>query len=189
MKHYRLMMALSLLLLVSCTTRQVREDFAGSTGQRLTSHSINLVMDKLPEKDFDILRGETVYLECLFLKNIEPLAYARRRLEMALLEKYQCRLAADPAQAKFRLTVFFTSIGTDFDKIGISTPDIVLPGMGGPMSIDVLALEMYHGITEFYYYILDAENRVLVRGDMLKKKARHDSLLLPLITVPINTVK
>ncbi|MDY6832840.1 MAG: hypothetical protein SWC96_13560 [Thermodesulfobacteriota bacterium] len=190
MTYYRLIVTLSLMLvLVSCTTRQVREDYAGSTEQRLTSHSINQVMEKLPEADFALLSDQPVFLECLFLNEIEPLAYARRRLEMALLEKYRCRLVGDPAEAQFVLTVFFTSIGTDFDKNGISTPDLVLPGMGGPMSIDILALEMYHGITEFYYYIRDAEGRVVVRGRMLKKVVRNDTLLLPLITIPINTMR
>ncbi|ABW67417.1 hypothetical protein [Desulfosudis oleivorans] len=190
MTYYRLIVVLSLLLaLASCSTRQVREDFAGSTEQRLTSHSINQIMEKLPEEDFVFLADQPVFLECFFLKEIEPLAYARRRLEMTLLEKYRCRLMSDPAEAKFVLTVFFTSIGTDFDKTGISTPDLVLPGMGGPMSIDILALEMYHGITEFYYYIRDADNRVVVRGEMLKKVVRNDTLLLPLITIPINTMR
>lgn len=189
MKQHRLIMVLPLLILAACSSRQVMENYAGSTEQRLTAHSINLAMEKLPEKDFSMLRGETVYLECFFLKQIEPLNYARHRLELALLEKYQCRLAADPTAAKFVLTVFFTSLGTDFDKAGISTPDIVLPGMGGPMSINVLALEMYHGVTEFYYYIRDAENRVVVKGEIIKKVVRNDSLLLPVITIPITSMR
>lgn len=57
------------------------------------------------------------------------------------------------------------------------------------MSIDILALELYHGITEFYYYIRDAKGRVVVRGETLEKVIRNDTLLLPLITIPINTMR
>lgn len=178
----------ALLLMVSCSTRQVREDYAGATEQRLASHSINQLMEKLPEKDFSALTDASVFLECCFLKETDPLAYARKRLKMALVEKYHCRLVDDPVQAKFRLTVFFTAIGTDFDKLGITTPDMVLPLMGGAMSIDVIALEMYHGITECYYYIQDAGGNVLVKGDMLKQVVRNDTLVLPLITVPVNNL-
>lgn len=182
---YGLTIVLALLLMVSCTTRQIREDYAGATEQRLTSHSINEIMDKLQNENLSILTDAPVFLECCFLKEIEPLAYARKRLTMDLVQKYHCRLVDDPAQAEFRLTVFFTAIGTDFDKLGITLPDLVVPVIGGVLSFDVIAYEMYHGVTEFYYYIQDSEDNVIAKSAMLKQAVRNDSLLLPFITIPI----
>ena len=177
-----------LLLLAACSTRQIREDYAGATEQRLVSHSVNDLMEILPDKDISILAGHKVFLECFFLDNTPSLDYARRRLEMQLIEKYQCELVADSGDAEFLFNVFFTAIGTDFDKFGLSTPELVLPGAGGASSIDIIALEKYHGISELYYYILDSDNRMIAKGETIKKVVRDDSLALPVITIPINTV-
>ncbi len=188
MNKYFLRLALVSLLLMSCSTRQITEKFAGSTEQRLTAHSIHNIMSRLPEKDFSLLKDKTVFVECFFLEDSALLAYARHRLKMALREKFQCRFTDASTAADYHLTVFFTSLGTDFDKTGISTPDIVLPGLGGFMGIDIITLEKYQGITELYYYLQDASGRVIVKSAPLKQVVRNDSLALPVITIPINTV-
>jgi len=176
------------LLLAACSTRQIREDYAGATEQRLVSHSINDLMEILPDKDISILAGHKVFLECFFLDNSPQFQYARERLAMRLIEKYHCELVSDPADAQFQFDVFFTAIGTDYDKFGLSTPELILPGAGGVSSIDIITLEKYHGISELYYYILDSGNRMLAKGETIKKVVRNDSLALPVITIPINTV-
>ena len=178
-----------LCIVCSCSTREIREHYTGSTEQRLISLSINKLMTMLPEKDFSILRGEKVLLRCYFLESTGPFGYAQKRLEMELMDKYQCQMVEPSADANLILHVFFTSLGTDIDKFGISTPDMVLPVVGGFSSIDMIALAMFHGITELYYYILDSNHKVLIKGERIKSVTRNDSLLLPFITIPINTVK
>lgn len=182
----RLAIILALLVMVSCATRQVMDNYSGATEQRLVAHSVNKIMEQLPEEDFNVLSEESVFVTCLFLNESETLAYARNRMKMALVEKYGCRLVDDPEQAKFRLTVFFTALGTDFDKLGITTPEMVLPVMGGAFSIDVIALEMYHGVSELYYYIQDPAGTVIAKGDMLKQVVRNDTLVLPILTIPVS---
>lgn len=47
---------------------------------------------------------------------------------------------------------------------------------------------MFHGITELYYYITDADERIIAKSDHIKKRIRNDSLSLPIITIPLSTV-
>ena len=103
------------------------------------------------------------------------------------MDKYKCRLVDDPADAEMEAYVFFTSLGTDIDKFGLSTPELAIPGVG-VSSIDLLALEMFHGISELYYYIEDDKGQIIAKSDMIKTTVRNDSLALPLITIPLNTV-
>jgi hypothetical protein len=183
------MMLIIFCTVCSCSTREIRDHYAGATEQRLTSLSINKLMTMLPEKDFSILKGKKVLLRCYFLESTEPFKYAQKRLEMELMDKYQCKMVEVSSYANFIVHVFFTSLGTDIDKFGLSTPDLVLPVVGGISSMDLIALAMFHGITELYYYILDSDHQVLVKGKRIKSVTRNDSLALPLITIPINTVK
>ncbi len=182
-----LLFIIFLVLMTACSTRQVIERYHGSTAQRLTSHSVNDMIAAIPEADFSRLQNKPVYLECYFLNDIEPLAYAKKRLELELMDRYQCRLVSDPVDAEMEVYVFFTSLGTDSDKFGLSTPEIAIPGMG-LSSIDLLALEMFHGITELYYYIVDDREQIIAKSDVIQTRVRNDSLALPVITIPINTV-
>ncbi|MBC2696278.1 MAG: hypothetical protein HF982_13585 [Desulfobacteraceae bacterium] len=177
-----------LCLVCSCSTCEIREHYTGSTEQRLISLSINKLMTMLPEKDFSILRGEKVLLRCYFLELTALFEYAQKRLKMELMDNYQCQMVESSDDANLILHVFFTSLGTDIDKFGITTPDLVLPVMGGISSMDLIALSMFHGITELYYYVLDSDHQVLVKGKRIKSVTRNDSLSLPFITIPINTV-
>lgn len=187
MKKPALLILAMIILMAGCSTRQVMDQYNGSTAQRLTSHSVNDMIERIPETDFSCLKGKPVYLACYFLNEIEPLAYAEKRLELELMDKYQCRVLGAPAEAEMQVHVFFTSLGTDADKFGLYTPDVAIPGFG-LSSIDLIALEMFHGITEFYYYIMDDNGSIIAKSDMIKTRVRNDSLGLPIITIPINTV-
>lgn len=179
---------LFLIFLAACSSRQVVDQYQGATAQRLTSHSVNDMIANIPEKDFSCLEGKKVYLSCYFLNSIEPLAYAQKRLELELMDKYQCRMVREPSEAEIRLHVFFTSLGTDTDEVGLRTPEIVIPGLGGFSQINLISLEMFHGVTEFYYYMVDNRDRIVAKSDMMKTVVRNDSLALPVITIPITTV-
>ncbi len=181
-------LVLLIIFMAACSSRQIIDQYHGSTAQRLTSHSVNNMIANIPEKDFSCLEGKKVYLSCYFLNNIEPLAYAQKRLELELMDKYQCLPVPEPSEAEIRLHVFFTSLGTDRDEFGLHTPELVIPGLGGFSQIDVISLEMFHGITELYYYIVDDKDRIVAKSDMMKTVVRNDSLSLPVITIPVNTV-
>lgn len=66
---------------------------------------------------------------------------------------------------------------------------MILPGAGGLTSIDIISLEMFHGVSELYYYFIDPENHIIFKGKPVKAIVRNDTLKLPVISIPINTVK
>ncbi|HOO45078.1 MAG TPA: hypothetical protein PLM29_02515 [Deltaproteobacteria bacterium] len=185
----RLPFLLVILMLCSCSTRQISDRYSGATEQRLTSHSVNDLMEKLPGEHFSTIQGKKIAVTCHFLNNIEPVAYARERLEMELINTYNARIVSDEVDAELRLHVFFTAIGTDLDSFGIRIPELVVPGAGVLSAIDVIALEMFHGVTEVYYYFLDEQETIVLKGEPLKAIVRNDTLKLPIISIPINTVK
>jgi len=146
-------------------------------------------MEKLPGEHFSTIQGKKVFVACHFLNSIEPVAYARERLEMELIDTYNAQIVSDELDADIRLHVFFTAIGTDLDSFGIRVPELIVPGAGVLSAIDIIALEMFHGVTEVYYYFLDADNTIVLKGAPLKTIVRNDTLKLPVISIPINTVK
>ncbi len=169
----------------SCTTRQVVDDFSGSTAQRLTTYSVDAVMDKLPGDSLSMLTDKQVHLECLFLEESPAVGYARRRLEMELIQRYRCTFVETPEEADFLLRFFFNSVGTDVDYAGFRTPEFALPGMPGMAGIDLLTLDMYHGVAECYYYLLDSDQKVLAKSGRVKAVIRSDKVGLPIISFPV----
>ncbi len=191
-KRTNLMIGLAALMVFatnfSCATRQVVDEFAGATGQRLTTHSIDDLMKKLPEVDFSLLADRNVSVICHFIEKGAMLDYARERLEMELIERFGCTIADDPSAADRTVHLFFTSMGTDADKAGFKTPELLIPGYSA-VSIDLLTLDMYHGISEGYYYILDGDRRLLAKGGMIKSVIRKDEIGLPIINIPVTDLE
>ena len=104
------------------------------------------------------------------------------------MEKYNGTLVTTPESADMVLHIFFNAIGTDKDKSGLKTPDFVIPGEIGAVSIDIITLDMYHGISELYYYIVDQKSMVITRGDKIRSTVRTDKLSFPIISIPVNTL-
>ncbi len=169
----------------SCSTREVVDDFSGSTAQRLTTYSVDAAMEKLPEEPLSLLTEKRVHLECAFAEAMPAIDYARRRLEVELIERYDCTLVESPEEAEILLRFFFNSLGTDAEHAGFQTPEFSLPGVPVVPGIDILTLNMFHGITECYYYILDANRQVLAKGDRVKAVIRSDKIGLPIISIPV----
>lgn len=182
---WRVLMMVLVCCCWSCSTRQVVDDFHGSTAQRLTTYSVDAAMEKLPEEPLSLVTGKRVHLECVFAEAMPAIDYARGRLEMELVERYDCMLVASPEEAEILLRFFFNSVGTDAEHAGFQTPAFSVPGVPGIPGIDLLTLDMFHGITECYYYILDANRRMLAKGDRVKAVIRSDKIGLPLISIPV----
>jgi hypothetical protein len=106
---------------------------------------------------------------------------------MELLDRFNSRLVDSPEEAEYQVHFFFNAIGTDQDSFGITTPELYLPGVG-VSQIDFIALEMFHGISEGYYYITDNRNAETMRGMLQKARVRTDRLNLPFISFPLNTL-
>ncbi len=184
-KLWKIMPVLMLCVCFSCTTRQVVNEFEGATAQRLTTYSVDAVMGKLPDHHFSALSKKRVHLECAFLDDSPAIDYARRRLEMELIARYDCTFVETPETADILLRFFFNSVGTDMDYAGFRTPEFALPGVPGLPGIDLLTLDMFHGVAECYYYILDGDRQVLAKGDRIKAVIRSDKIGLPIVSIPV----
>lgn len=188
MKKTIILMILLAVFLSGCSTRQVVSELDGSTAQRLVTHSIDRLMQKIPAEDFPLCRDKKVYVEPHFIKSSPLLDYATERFKMELGQSFGCHIVESKQFADYNVSLFFTSLGTEFDIFGFSIPFLVIPGVSGAADINILAVEMFHGISEMYYYVSDAEGQVLTRREKSKAAVRTDKFALPFITIPINTM-
>lgn len=185
------------LLISGCSTRGLNDQFASATEQRLVTQSLDKLVSSLPEKDFQDLRGQSVYLQAYFIEQpahpeiYKPestiLNFAQQRIKLELLEKYSCSFVETSDEADYQLHFFFNAIGSDQDSLGLSLPPLALPGMG-VSQIDIIAVEMFHGVSEGYYFIVNNDQAKTVRGKLLKARVRTDNLKLPIISIPLNTL-
>ena len=189
----RLLILSSLILLLfslsACSTRGLNDKYLGATEQRLLTISIDKLMKELPEKDFLALRGKKVYVESHFVEENSITHYAEKRFDAELKERFLLNLTEDTNQADVVLEVFFVALGTDQDSFGFATPEFIIPGAGTTVSIDLISLHMFHGISELYYYAIDQHSGGIKRGERIKATARTDKLALPIISIPINTLE
>ena len=176
------------LLISGCSTRGMHDQYFGATEQRLLTRSIDELMKKLPDEDFQALCGKKVHLICHFVNPNATLRYAKSRLEIELQERFLIHLVPETDNADTVLEVFFDALGTDNDSFGFKTPSFIVPGFDGTVSIDIISLDMYHGISELYYYTVDQQTGGISRGDRLKAVSRADKLALPIISIPISSL-
>jgi hypothetical protein len=188
MKTLMLSMIVALLLLSGCATRQVISELDGATAQRLVTHSIDQLMEKIPAEDFVDCDRKNVYVKPYFINANPAVNYATERFKMELAHSFQCQIVETKEEADYRVSLFFTSLGTEFDIFGLSIPFLVVPGYSSATDINILAVEMFHGISEMYYYVSDAKGQVLVRRDKTKATVRTDKFSLPFISIPYNTL-
>ncbi|MBE9486294.1 MAG: hypothetical protein IMY82_03900 [Chloroflexi bacterium] len=176
------------LLIAGCSTRQVIPELDGSTAQRLVTHSIDHLMQQIPEEDFALYGQKKIYVQPHFIKEAPLYSYATERFKMELSHRFACLVTPVREDAEFVIDLFFTSLGTEHDIFGFSIPFLVIPGYSAASDINLLAIEMFHGISEMYYYLSDSGGHVLLRREKTKASVRTDKLALPIITIPINTM-
>ncbi len=179
---------LSVLLLNACSARGLHNKYSSATEQRLVTQSIDKLVRSLPEKDFMPLKEKSVFVKCHFIEATQPLEYIKSRIELELMEKYGCIISTDPDDAFRQLHVFINAMGSDRDDFGLKTPEFVIPGVSGTLTINIITLDMYHGVSELYYYIFDPDTMTAARGERIKAVVRTDKLSLPIISIPINTL-
>ncbi|MFT5046267.1 MAG: hypothetical protein ACI8UP_003246 [Porticoccaceae bacterium] len=138
---------LSACVLASCSTRQVSLTLEGSTAQRLVTYSLDQFIEGLAEQpEISVIKGKTVRLGVYFLDDHPLMDYATRLIAARLNLVHGIKMAALEDTSEFEVDVFFNSVGTDSDDFGLSVPTFGLVPTSD--SINILALDMYHGITE-----------------------------------------
>ncbi len=187
-KSLTLILALSLMA-TGCSTRQVVDQMSGSTAQRLVTLSIDKLISELPTQPLDQLQGSKVFLQSHFIKRDPLLDYATSRLRVEIEKRHRVTWAQQVEDADKIIDVFFTSLGTDQDSLGFSLPIPTVTNQGNEIArVDILAYNMYHGISELYFYIRDTGKNTLVASQRQKAQIRTDKLSLPVITIPVSTL-
>lgn len=183
------LLGIFLFTTAGCSTRQVVDQLNGSTAQRLVTHSVDRLIDELPAAPLDKLSQQRVLLKTHFIRNDPILDYATARLRSEISERHQVTWVQQETDADYVVDAFFTSLGTDQDSFGLSLP-VPTTSEGNELPrIDIIAMNMYHGISEMYFYLRDAKTSAVVKSKRHKAHIRTDKLALPIITIPISTLK
>tara|TARA_R110001592_G_scaffold362313_1_gene675742 strand:- start:15629 stop:16237 length:609 start_codon:yes stop_codon:yes gene_type:complete len=172
--------------ITACSTRDVQSELNGSSAQRLISHSIDDLVSKLDDTHLNDLKNQKVYINSYFIDNSHFKDYADQRLALELQARFGATIVATQAESNQVMTVFYTSLATDFDSFGISIPFGYVPGVDESTRLNILTLEKFHGVSEMYYYLgpTGTENR----SKVIQAKVKTDALGLPFITIPLSTV-
>lgn len=175
-------------LLAGCSARQVQDNLAGATAQRLVTYAIDELVSQIPEQDFAAFRGQTLVLESHFITGDEIRSYADQRLARELNERFgiQVIVGRTVMITPHRLSVFYTALGTDTGLLGFYLPLGFVPGVDETTRINLITLEQFHGVAEMYYYI-ESDGQT-TRGARLLGRTRTDALGLPIITIPISSL-
>lgn len=181
-----LLVALAVVMLTACGSRQLQDSLVGSTAQRLVTYSIDDLAAALPEQDLDRYRGQRLHLETHFIQYPELQAYADRRLAMELAQRFDIEVVAGYEQADATMAVFYTSLGTDQSFHGFFIPLGFFPGVDETTRINLITLEQFHGVAEMYYYL--GPSGSVQRSKVIQARTRTDALGLPIITIPISTI-
>jgi len=181
---------MSILLIVGCSTREVNNSLAGSTAQRLVTHSVDDLIKALPQSDFERYRGQRLLLNTHFVGQSDVKTYADQRLKQELHQRFGIDAIfdanSDTSSANAVLTVFYTSLATDRDNFGLSIHLGYIPGFDDNSQLNILTLEKFHGIAELYYYIGEPEAQT--RSKVMRARTRTDALGLPFITIPLSNL-
>lgn len=177
---------LSMFLLSACSTRDVQSELNGSTSQRLISHSIDDLVTRLDDPYLEALKGQKVFINSYFINHSLFKKYADKRLALELKARFGADIVDSQEASDQVMTVFYTSLATDFDSFGISIPFGYIPGVDESTKLNILTLEMFHGVSEMYYYVgpTGTENR----SKVIHAKVKTDALGLPFITIPLSSV-
>ncbi len=178
-----------LLSLTACSTRQVVDKLNGSTAQRLVTLSVDQLIGELPESPLSELQNAKVWMNTHFIREDPIHTYASARMKAEIDKRHQVIWADSEKGAEKVIDVFFTSLATDQDSLGFSLPVPTVTTESNEIGrIDIVALNMYHGVSELYFYVRDNATKVVVKAERSKAHIRTDKLILPIISIPISTL-
>ena len=182
------LLILSVVLLSACSTRQIATDLAGATEQRLVTYSIEKLISELPEEDFNQLGQKKVFIHTHFIKRSHIVNYADQMLRLDLLRRFELNITDKLADAEIELHFFFNAIATDTDTYGLTIPIVNLSDTSQSSQIDILAVNMYHGISEFMYYVKDNTMNKVVKVRKLLARIRNDKFSTPILNFPLSNI-
>ncbi|WP_435234597.1 hypothetical protein ACR30L_12550 [Psychromonas sp. PT13] len=176
-------------LLSACSTRESTDKYKGSTSQRLLTYSINDLMVQIPSTDFNEFEGKPVYVQSHFIERSPVLTYATQRLYAELTSRFNLNLVNSPDKADYQLDFFFTSLGTDSDTFGLTIPIFWVDTSGETSYLDVLAVHMYHGVSEMYYYTKNTQTGKVKQHPSIIARAKTDRFSTPIFSFSMDDLE
>lgn len=187
---YRMRILASVLMTVivaGCSTRQVSDTLEGSTAQRLVTYSLEKFIADLVSQPELSLTNHSVHLQVHFLADHPMADYATRLLTAQLEMTHSMQVKPANESADFQVDVFFNSIGTDRDDFGLTVPSLGL-FTGVDSRIELLAIDMFHGITEGHAMIRpltgDPASHSVSRTERILTRIRRDKVSTPILELP-----
>lgn len=172
--------------IAGCSTRQVSSTLEGSTAQRLVTLSLDQFIAALAEQpEIEKLSGKSIHLEVHFLADHPLLGYTTRLLNVRLQLIHGVTVMAASEPADFDVDIFFHSLGTDSDTFGLSVPTLGLVA-AEDATIDILALDKFHGITEGYAIVTESASGTITETERLRERVRRDHVSTPIFNFPLN---
>ena len=193
MLKIKIIFVLSLLISVTaCSTREAGKQFAGSTEQRLVTYSINQIAEDFAKEPLEEITNQTIRLQSHFVIQNQVVDYANARIQNQLTETFGTKFVANDqlfeTPTKYTLKLFYTSLGTDRDSAGFSLPIIDLAEPERSTSISILAVDMYHGISECNYVLIDTETNQVLKKGAVKARVRTDKFTTPIFSFPLSDI-
>lgn len=170
----------------ACSTRDIQDELSGSTSQRLITHSIDDMVTQLEDEKLHALADKKVFINSYFLKNSQLKDYADKRLAVELESRFKAKVVTTQEESEEVMTVFYTSLATDFDNFGISIPFGYVPGVDESAKLNIITLEKFHGIAEMYFYV--GPTGTEHRSKVVQAVVKTDALGLPIITIPLSNI-
>lgn len=176
---------LVMLFLSGCSTRQVSNTLEGSTAQRLVTYSLEKFVVELADQPELTLKNKRVHLNLHFLQGHPMIDYAQQLLavQLELVHGIQVSAVEDPAD--FQIDVFFNSLGTDVDNFGLTVPTFGLLTTADSR-LEVLALDMFHGVTEGHAIVKPEAGGEIRRTKRILTRIRRDNVSTPIVEFPLN---
>lgn len=172
----------------ACSTRESADQYRGSTSQRLLSYSINELVSDLPDNSFTEFASQPIFVRTHFISKSQALVYAEQRLKMELASRFKLNLVDSAADADIEFDFFFTSLGTDQDVYGLSVPVFWVSTDGEMPSLDILAVRMYHGVSEMYYFTKNKATGETTAHNGSIARSRSDKFSTPFFSFPIDSL-
>ena len=179
------MISLILTTLSGCATRQLTDTLEGATAQRLVTYSLEgFVTEILKQSQLELLSNTTVQLRVHFLQDHPMMNYATRLLTQQLKQTLGIEVSASEGNHGGYIDIYLNSLGTDQDSYGLSLPTFGLASTPDAR-INLLAIDMFHGVTEGYAVVETADGQTY-KTERVLARVRADNVATPVIDFPLN---
>lgn len=177
---------LIVILIAGCSTRQSHSAYSGSTAQRLVTHSIHKFARQLSDETFDTLRHQRVLLQSHAVRDNRTLHYAHDYITRELERRFNINFVYEDPD--YIIDIFFMSLGTDQDTFGLAIPIVDIFDASQRVTIDLMAVDMYHGITEGKIYVTEVSSGTVEARGRVMARVRADIVSTPVFDFPVNTM-